>query len=468
MLARLHVHKSRVQNVAPASLFSHFSSSPSGTVAFSSCCPRSHSAHVLSSRYTDAAHRRLISTKTSSALHEVAKVSEGPNPLVFQSTSTNPYHNLSIEDYLLRNSDHSSRILFFYTNRPCVVIGRNQNPWLECNLHRLRDGLPNGVKGDQSVSASGLAGGATAIDLVRRRSGGGTVFHDLGNLNYSVIVPNDKDFNRRKHAEMVVRGLNNLTNHDFASNIKVNDRHDIVMQKHGQGEWLKISGSAFKLTRGRALHHGTLLYSSPYLHQISDFLRSPGRGHIHAKGVESVRSKVGNLAWLENPNARDKLMQSIINSITTKFLALYCPEKTTQAQTVEVSDEDCQMETNGTIAAGVEELMTNEWRFGQTPRFDFDSGVLQSLQVQFHANRGVLESLKIKDMTSDGSVAVEGTPHGPIELHKIDSWKTVIKYLQLLNQSSDSTASNIKRLGEKVVGNGVVMERLESIFPRVD
>lgn len=130
--------------------------------------------------------------------------------------------------------------------------------------------------------------------LVRRRSGGGTVFHDEGNVNYSVICPTPH-FNRDKHAEMVVRALHKLG----VDRARVNERHDIVMDRIGTGHQdprpLKVSGSAYKLTRLRSLHHGTCLLSSPNLKSISKMLWSPAKRYIKARGVDSVSSPVANV-----------------------------------------------------------------------------------------------------------------------------------------------------------------------------
>ncbi|RMZ87686.1 hypothetical protein DV736_g5086, partial [Chaetothyriales sp. CBS 134916] len=322
-------------------------------------------------------------------LSDLPSASEQSSPLVFRSTSTNPYHNLAIEDYLLRTSTHTSHILFLYTNRPCVVLGRNQNPWLECNLTSIRAGLRPAEGQDE--------GERTPIDLVRRRSGGGTVFHDEGNLNYAVIVPNDTTFKRAKHAQMVVEALGNVTEHDFKAEIKVSERNDIVMLRDGQREWLKISGSAFKLIRGRALHHGTLLYSSPYLNCISQLLRSPGRGMIHAQGVESVRSKVGNLLWMDDFQQRLSLRDSITRAIIQQFRTMYGQG----SEVMEVGDQDLMTEHNSRIRHGANEMATNEWRFGQTPKFDFQSGLVQwhcqEDEIVFHCNRGTVGQLTSRD-----------------------------------------------------------------------
>lgn len=223
------------------------------------------------------------------------------------SSSSDPFLNLSIEDHILRTSPPDSTVLFLYTNRPCVVIGRNQNPWYEVNL-----GILNAAAQWRSTRFRETEPPAIGdVELVRRRSGGGTVFHDEGNINWSITCPRNH-FTRDKHAEMTVRALRGLG----IDRARVNERHDIVLdQGHEKRESdphdthrtaytvdegagprpLKVSGSAYKLTRGRALHHATTLISSPNLHIIPEYLHSPAKPYIEAKGVESVSSPVGNI-----------------------------------------------------------------------------------------------------------------------------------------------------------------------------
>jgi lipoate-protein ligase A len=240
----------------------------------------------------------------------------------YLSTSSDPYLNLSIEDHILRKSPPDSTVLFLYVNRPCVVIGRNQNPWTEVNL-----GILDAAR-HRTADVETEPPGIGAVDLVRRRSGGGTVFHDEGNLNWSITCPRN-DFTRDKHAEMVVRALRKLG----VDRARVNERHDIVLdQGHGKRESdpqdthrtpytvddgtlpkpLKVSGSAYKLTRLRALHHATTLLSSPNLHIIPQYLRSPAKKHIQAKGVESVSSPVGNIG-LEVKPFQQRLQEEFAN-----------------------------------------------------------------------------------------------------------------------------------------------------------
>ncbi|KAK4496454.1 hypothetical protein PRZ48_012434 [Zasmidium cellare] len=250
------------------------------------------------------------------------------------SSSSDPYLNLSIEHYLLQNTDQESAILFLYVNRPSIIIGRNQNPWLEVNLALL-----NPSPDSPETEPPGLG----AVDLVRRRSGGGTVFHDSGNVNWTVICPS-ASFTRDKHAEMVVRALRDCG----VDRARVNARHDIVLDQGGRGadtdpsdthsnpyeatdfdtpKPLKVSGSAYKLTRNRALHHGTCLLSSPNLNIIPDYLHSPAKPFITARGVESVSSPVGNIL-LSNAD--------FINAVQGKFAKQY--EQQSLA-TVQVGDE---------------------------------------------------------------------------------------------------------------------------------
>jgi lipoate-protein ligase A len=237
---------------------------------------------------------------------------------IYLSRSLDPFINLSIEHFLLQKTPPNSTILFLYVNKPCVVIGRNQNPWLENDLDLQR---------------------RHSVQLVRRRSGGGTVFHDEGNVNYSVICPT-ADFTRDKHAEMVTRAIRERN-----SRARVNERHDIVLDQGSRKEvmkWpdstnmhqtrfhegdqgnspLKVSGSAYKITRQRCLHHGTCLLASADLNKISRYLRSPARQFMKARGVDSVRSPIGNVhdtpAVSEARYSKDFQMQ-----VVRKFIELY-------------------------------------------------------------------------------------------------------------------------------------------------
>ncbi|KAL4975719.1 hypothetical protein BDW66DRAFT_151649 [Aspergillus desertorum] len=290
---------------------------------------------------------------------------------IYQSLSTDPYVNLSIEHFLLEKAPPNSSILFLYINRPCVVIGRNQNPWLETDLRKLHnDREDNSNDGDSAL-------------LVRRRSGGGAVFHDAGNLNYSVISPRTT-FTRDKHAEMMVRALHRVG----AVNTSVNERHDIVMST-SEGQPRKISGSAFKLTRFRALHHGTCLLDSPNINELGSFLRSPAREYIKAKGVESVRSPVANVSSLMEDALAGFSIQAVIASVMDEFAQLYqaSPDVVCRAQRAHAfipelyagdnwvagAVGDLEADAVPEIKKGLDELRSLEWKYSQTPQFTFST-----------------------------------------------------------------------------------------------
>lgn len=320
---------------------------------------------------------QFSSSSYPNSLISVDTIRDDVSKFIVRSRTTDPFLNLSIEDHLLRSSHIDSLVLFTYVNRPCVVIGRNQNPWLEVNLPALKYG----------VATTGNADGNTKqkLALVRRRSGGGTVFHDEGNLNYSFIVPNNKAFNRNKHAEMVVQAIQGIPSKTafqgvellppyLKEGIRVNERHDIVMPARTDGglalvkdgQTVKVSGSAYKLTRGRALHHGTLLISSPNLKSIGSYLRSPAKGFIDAKGVESVRSPIGNLRFANDSSVRNALKEEIEKSIAGVFGDRY---RVGKADLSTVGESDTR--NHAAIDAGMTELRSRDWKFLQTPAFTF-------------------------------------------------------------------------------------------------
>lgn len=148
---------------------------------------------------------------------------------VFLSKSHDIYVNLAWEDRLYRNTDFTDQnILLLWRNNPCVVIGRYQNPWKEANLKSLKK---------------------SNIVLARRFSGGGTVYHDLGNINFSFMTHRDL-YNRRKNLDFIVH----LLQKQYRIQAVVNKRDDIVVNGS-----LKVSGTAAKLGRRAAYHHCTLL-----------------------------------------------------------------------------------------------------------------------------------------------------------------------------------------------------------------
>lgn len=127
---------------------------------------------------------------------------------VFISQSNDIFTNLALEDWLYRNFDFSSHhVLMLWQNNPCVVIGRHQNPWLEANISNLSKITENGVQ------------------LARRNSGGGTVYHDQGNINMTFFTPRDC-YNRKYNLEIIKRAVFR----EFTVKTDISPREDLVIR----------------------------------------------------------------------------------------------------------------------------------------------------------------------------------------------------------------------------------------------
>ncbi|KAF9067651.1 hypothetical protein BDP27DRAFT_1393001 [Rhodocollybia butyracea] len=271
---------------------------------------------MLSSRLPWSNFFRLYSTAPTSPQHSI-----------YISNSTNPYFNLSFEDWLFRHKEPKTPLLLLYRDDPCVIIGRNQNPWKEVNLsilHSRKD-----------------------IPFIRRRSGGGTVYHDLGNTNFSIHLPRSS-FDRHKTAQVILRAVRSLE-----VDAIVNERNDICVGSE------KVSGSAYKIVNKRAYHHGTMLISTE-LNTLGDLLHTT-KDAMQTRGVASVRSPVRNLQHF-NPSVTH---ESFVDAVVQAFREEYQCEDDVQS----VNEEEYQdLEY---IQTGMSELPSWEWGYGQTPEFTY-------------------------------------------------------------------------------------------------
>ncbi len=181
-----------------------------------------------------------------------------------ETACTNPYGNLALERYLLESVQADQVILYLWQNSNTVVIGRNQSALAECRIQELT-----------------AAGG----HLARRLSGGGAVYHDLGNLNFTFLAPTDL-FDEEKQTEVVLRAVRRL---------------GIAAQRTGRNDLVteggKFSGHAYYHRRGQSYHHGTLLISAD-ADKMAAYL-NPSPLKLAAKGVKSVKSRVCNLTDLK-------------------------------------------------------------------------------------------------------------------------------------------------------------------------
>ncbi len=201
------------------------------------------------------------------------------------SKTNDAYINLATEEYLMKNVDEE--IFFIYQNSPAVIIGKNQNPYTEVGIDFLKE---NNIK------------------LVRRLSGGGAVYHDLGNINYAFILPGHSN-NLYQFQEYSMPIVNSLKK-NYNLPVEFSGRNDLLI------EGKKISGSAQYVVDHRLLHHGTLLYNVDF-RDVSKILL-PNDDKLKSKGVKSVHSRVGNLVTFDGDWDNigvEKIIQSLINDI---------------------------------------------------------------------------------------------------------------------------------------------------------
>lgn len=243
------------------------------------------------------------------------------------SPFVDPYVNLAIENQLLTEVSEGQKYLLFYTNKPSVVMGRFQNPWVECKVGKMQ---------------------ADDITIVRRQSGGGCVYHDHGNLNFS-FIQSTRDHLKDQNNTIIIQALNNLGLKAFASG-----RSDLMISRNEQS--FKFSGSAFKQKKDRSIHHGTLLIESD-LTKLNDYLFANDK-KIDAKGIKSVRSKVVNLKELNENISKDVL----IDEISKCFCEFY--------NVTELKKQSVENFINlDAVNDYIIYLKDWAWLFGETPSF---------------------------------------------------------------------------------------------------
>ncbi|MCD1159801.1 lipoate--protein ligase [Peribacillus frigoritolerans] len=267
---------------------------------------------------------------------------------------TDPRINLAIEEFALKHLNIDETYLLFYINRPSIIIGRNQNTIEEIN--------------SDYVDKKG-------ITVVRRLSGGGAVYHDLGNLNFSFITKDDGDsfHNFKKFTQPVVETLEKLGIH-----AELSGRNDIL------AEGKKISGNAMFSTKGRMFSHGTLLFQSEMDHIVSAL--KVKKDKIESKGIKSIRSRVGNIAdFLKEPMSVEEFRSFLLQNIfkDNGKVTEYVLTETDWEKIHEISEDRYQ---------------NWEWNYGKSPKFNLQNShrfPVGSVDIRLEVNRGIIENCKI-------------------------------------------------------------------------
>ncbi|HLR11959.1 MAG TPA: lipoate--protein ligase [Sporosarcina sp.] len=268
---------------------------------------------------------------------------------------TDPQINLAIEEYILRTMDiEEDSYLLFYINEPSIIIGKNQNTVEEIDTDFVEK---NGIK------------------VVRRLSGGGAVYHDLGNLNYSFITKDDGESfrNFKKFTEPVVKALQKI-----GVNAELIGRNDLLVDGR------KISGNAQFATQGRMFSHGTLMFDTE-IEKVVSALRVR-KDKIESKGIKSIRSRVANIAeFLDDEMTIEDLRMEILKSIF---------EGEENIQYKELTDEDWE-----NIHALSKERYANwDWNYGKSPKFNMQHShrfPVGSIDVRLQVSKGVIEDVAI-------------------------------------------------------------------------
>ncbi|TWJ93704.1 lipoate--protein ligase LplJ [Bacillus licheniformis] len=267
---------------------------------------------------------------------------------------TDPRINLAIEEYCLKHLDPEETYLLFYINQPSIIIGKNQNTIEEINTKYVDE---NG------------------IIVVRRLSGGGAVYHDLGNLNFSFITKDDGNsfHNFKKFTEPVVAALKRL-----GVDAELSGRNDLMANGR------KISGNAQFSKKGRMFSHGTLLFDSEIEHVVSAL--KVKKDKIESKGIKSIRSRVANIS--------EFLDQKMTTVEFRSMLLRYIFDTEGEIPEYKLTEKDWKIINQ----ISKERYQNWDWNYGKSPKFNlqhskrFQAG---SVDIRLEVQKGVIRECKI-------------------------------------------------------------------------
>jgi lipoate-protein ligase A len=271
-----------------------------------------------------------------------------------------PTINLAIEHYLLHEMPLDEPILLFYINEPSIIIGRNQNTIEEINRDYVEE---------------------HNIHVVRRLSGGGAVYHDLGNLNFSFIMPDDgnsfRDF--AKVTQPIIQALHDLG----VEGAELKGRNDLVIND------MKFSGNAMYATNGRMFAHGTIMFDSD-IDEVVNALRVK-KDKIESKGIKSIRSRVTNIKPFLPKENQGMTTEEFRQEILLKIFGVSSVEDVNEYHLTEKDWEK--------IKKISDEYYRNwDWNYGKSPAFDISRQKrfsIGSVEVRLNVEEGKITDAKI-------------------------------------------------------------------------
>ena len=294
---------------------------------------------------------KIVEASTAATADSAAATAAPSASAAAAVTSPPPFASAAVPASILP-SPPASHTLFLWSNAPCVILGKHQNPHREVRLDALR---------------------ARDVALVRRQSGGGAVYQDLGNAIFS-FISRDTTEQKEQHNAILLRALASL-----GVDARLSGRNDLETAPSSRtttaGETVggrKISGCAFKREKGWLLHHGTMLISVDMA--ALPALLSPSKAKLRAKGVESVAARVINLQQIIPTLTTDR-WNSALEAAFKSFHAEQAAKAGLAAPSIEteyISDESAALSSDPSLQSAFDLLRSWDWIHGSTPEFSHD------------------------------------------------------------------------------------------------
>lgn len=310
---------------------------------------------------------------------------------------TDPYFNLALEEYLLREVNGEYFVL--WRDEPCIVVGKNQNTLSEINEEYIK-------KHD--------------IKVVRRQSGGGAVFHDLGNLNFTFIVEDDgKRFNDFETFVIPIIGVLN----ELGVKAEFSGRNDLLIDGR------KFSGNAQCKYKNRVMHHGTLLFSSDIVNLSDALISKPIK--FSDKAVKSVSSRITNIS---------EHLQESFSVIDFKNKIFEYIGREEKDKVITTLDNEEIEEVKNLVKTKYE---TWQWNFGQSPKYNFYNEKKLSagtIELSIDVEKGIMKHIRIfGDFFGEGNIediekALIGKKHNIEEIHRVIDNINMKKYFGNINK----------------------------------